>query len=79
MEEKKDKKEKSFEENILELENLVKTLETGNCPLDDAINMFTEGMRLAKACGDKLATATEKVNKILAENGQLEDFDTPAE
>ena len=80
MEEKKDnKKEKSFEESILELENLVKKLEAGNCPLDEAIDIFTEGMRLAKVCGDKLNSATEKVNKILTENGNLEDFETPTE
>lgn len=74
-----EKKEKTFEESILELENLVKELESGSCPLDDAIDKFTEGMKLAKFCGDKLTTATEKVNKILTENGNLEDFETPSE
>ena len=78
-EEKKDKKEKSFEESIVELEAIVKELETGSCSLDDAIAKFTEGMRLAKLCGDKLTNATEKVNKILTENGTLEDFETPQE
>lgn len=73
------KKEKTFEECMLELENLVKELESGNCPLDDAIEKFTEGMRLAKLCGDKLDSATKKVNKILTENGTLEDFETPSE
>ncbi len=80
MEEKnKNDKEKTFEESILELENLVKELESGNCPLDDAINKFTKGMKLAKYCGDKLTAATEKVNKILTETGELQDFDTPTE
>lgn len=78
-EEKKSKKEKTFEESIAELETIVKELETGSCSLDDAINKFTEGMKLAKTCGDKLNTATEKVNKILMENGELEDFETPQE
>lgn len=73
------KEEKTFEENILELETLVKELEAGNCPLDEAIDKFTEGMRLAKLCGDKLTAATEKVNKILTENGTLEDFEAPQE
>ena len=31
MKEENKNKEKTFEENILELENLVKKLETGNC------------------------------------------------
>ena len=79
MEEEKNNKEKSFEENINELEKLVKELETGSCSLDDAIEKFTEGTRLAKLCGDKLNQATEKVNKILTENGELKEFETPTE
>lgn len=71
--------EKTFEESIVELEKIVKELETGSCSLDDAINLFTEGMRLAKLCGDKLNSATEKVNKILTETGELKDFETPEE
>lgn len=73
------KKEKTFEENITELESIVKELETGSCSLDDAIDKFTTGMKLAKSCGDKLNAATEKVNKILTENGELKDFETPTE
>lgn len=78
MEEEKTKK-KTFEENITELEKIVKELEAGSVPLDVAIEKFTEGMRLAKACGDDLNNATEKVNKILTENGELQDFETPTE
>ncbi len=74
-----EKKEKTFEENLTELELIVKELETGSCSLDDAIEKFTNGMKLAKVCGDKLNAATEKVNKILTENGELKDFETPAE
>ncbi len=79
MKEEKTKEEITFEEGIQKLENIVKTLEAGSCPLEDAINLFTEGMSLAKTCGDKLSNATDKVNKILSENGTLEDFETPTE
>ena len=72
-----DKKELSFEESITKLEKIVKELESGSCNLDDAINKYTEGMKLAASCGEKLNTATEKVNKILSENGELKDFETP--
>ena len=68
------KEEMTFEDKIKLLEEIVKELESGEVPLDDAINKYTEGMRLAKYCGDKLNDATEKVNKILAEDGQLKDF-----
>ena len=69
------KKEKTFEENLEQLEKIVKDLESGEVPLDDAIDKFNEAMKLAKACNDKLKKAEESVNKILKEDGSLEDFD----
>ena len=70
----KKEEEKTFEENITSLEAIVKDLENGNVPLDDAINKFNEAMKLAKSCNDKLTSAEENINKILKENGKLEDF-----
>ena len=67
--------EKSFETNLKDLEDLVKELESGNVPLEDAIKKYTEAMELAKSCSDKLNNATEKVNKILASDGNLKDFE----
>ena len=67
-------KEKSFEEALEELEIIIKELEMGNAPLDDAIKKYTEAMKLAKVCNDKLDNATKSVNKIREENGKLEDF-----
>ena len=68
-------KEMNFEENIKKLENIVAELESGDVPLDDAINKYTEAMKLSKECSNKLAEVSEKVNKILSENGTLEDFE----
>ena len=42
--------------------------------LDDAINKYTEAMKIAKECSEKLDNATKAVNKILNENNELEDF-----
>lgn len=67
-------KEKSFEESLIELEQIVKELENGNVPLDDAITKFNEAMKIAKNCNDKLNKAEESVNKILNKEGTLEDF-----
>lgn len=66
--------EKSFEESLNELENLVRELESGEAPLDAAINKYTEAMNLAKICSEKINKATESVNKILTEQGELKDF-----
>ena len=68
------KEEQSFEESLKELETIVKDLESGNTNLDDAINKFNDAMKLSKLCNDKLKNAEENVNKILKENGSLEDF-----
>ena len=70
----KEKEEMTFEEKIKLLEEIVKELETGEVPLDEAINKYTEAMKLAKICGDKLTKATEPVNKILMDNGEEKDF-----
>lgn len=66
--------EGSFEENIKNLESIVKELESGDVSLDDAINKYTEAMTIAKGCSDKLNEVSESVNKILTENGSIEDF-----
>ena len=67
-----EQKNKSFEESLTELESIVKELEVD---LDQAISKYSEAMKLAKTCGDKLNDATSKVNKILTENNTLEDFE----
>lgn len=65
---------KTFEDKIRVLEAIIKELEEGEVNLDDAIEKYTKAMKLAKECSDKLNKATEKVNKILLDNGTLQDF-----
>ena len=65
---------KNFEKALKDLELIVRELESGNVNLDDAINKYTEAMKLAKFCGEKLNDATKKVNKILTDNDELKDF-----
>lgn len=71
-----EKKEKTFEEKLNDLEIIIKELENGNVDLDDAINKYTEAMNIAKECSDKLDAAEKAVNKIIKEDGNLEDFKT---
>ncbi len=73
MAEKKEK-ELSFEESLLELEGIVKKLEVGDVPLDDAIEEFNKAMKLAKACDLKLKNAEEAITKLVKENGEVVDF-----
>lgn len=71
-----DKKEKelSFEENLNKLEEIVKKLESGEVPLDNAIAEFTEAMNLAKLCDEKLKTAEEAITKLVNKDGTITDF-----
>ena len=73
MAEKKEK-ELSFEESLENLESIVKKLETGEVPLDDAIEEFNKAMKLAKTCDDKLKSAEEAITKLVKENGDIVDF-----
>ena len=75
---KKEIEKKKFEELIEELEVIVKDLEAGNTDLDETIKKYTEAMKIAKVCNDKLENATTAVNKILNENGELTDFEINA-
>ncbi len=67
--------ELSFEDKIKKLEKIVSELENGEVGLDKAIEKYSEAMALAKECSDKLNDVTLKVNKIMLDNGSLEDFE----
>ena len=67
-------KEKTFEEKIKELEYIVNELESGEIDLDSSIEKYTKAMKIVKECDEKLKNVEEQVNKIVAENGTLENF-----
>lgn len=67
--------EKKFDEIMLEIEHIVKDLENGNLDLEASIEKYSEAMKLIKICSDKLNKATESVNKIIDENGNLSNFE----
>lgn len=69
-----DKKELSFEESLVMLEEIVKKLEVGDVPLDDAINEFNKAMKLAKTCDEKLKNAEEAISKLVNKDGEIVDF-----
>ena len=71
--------EKTFETALKELEQIVKELESGNIELEKAIEKYTEAMKLVKICNEKLNHATDSVNILLQENGELKDFEIQEE
>lgn len=58
------KKEKSFEERLLALEELVKQMETGGLPLADTLKAYEQGEKLAESLKKELAAAEERLTVL---------------
>lgn len=52
----------SFEENIKELEEIVKKLESGEVSLDDMLKLFEEGVKRSRECTRQLEEAEQKIS-----------------
>jgi exodeoxyribonuclease VII small subunit len=72
-------KNQSFEEALLQLEEIVAKLEQGDVPLEEAIDYYKDGMNLSKVCHDKLKNIEEKMSVILGEDGQMRPFSVGGE
>jgi exodeoxyribonuclease VII small subunit len=59
-----DVSELSFEAALRRLEEIVRKLETGDTPLDQAIDLYAEGDRLKQQCEKRLADAQARIEKI---------------
>jgi exodeoxyribonuclease VII small subunit len=66
-----------FEQSLGELEALVQKLEQGDVPLEEALKTFERGVVLTRQCQTALRSAQQKVEVLLARNGeeQVEAFD----
>ena len=67
----------TFEQSLEELETLVDKLERGQLTLDESLETFENGMKLARVCTQKLTKAERKIEKLIEKNGELrtEPFD----
>ena len=55
---------KTFEENMMRLEQIVRALERGDVALDESLKLFQEGTQLVQSCGKLLDEAQLQVKKI---------------
>lgn len=58
--------EMSFEQALTGLNKCVKDLEGGGLSLEETINSFEEGKRLAKKCYEMLENAELRINQLNA-------------
>ena len=60
----------NFEQTLAELEKVVARLESGECTLDESIELFTKGVELTKKCNVCLENAKLQI-KLLNESEAL--------
>jgi exodeoxyribonuclease VII small subunit len=61
----------SFEAALKRLEEIVRTLESGEAPLDESIRLYEEGERLKQQCEARLKAAQARIEKIqIGRDGQ---------
>ena len=58
-------KNKTFEESMVRLEQIVRAMERGDVPLEESLKLFQEGTELVRSCGELLDDAQLQVNKIM--------------
>ena len=65
----------TFEAAMASLEAIVKELEQGDVPLEQALAQFQKGMELSKICQDTLAKAETTLTKMMTDQGTEVVFD----
>ncbi len=76
---KKESSEASFEESLKRLEKIVEKLESGDVPLESAIQLYEEGVGLSKVCAEKLGRVEltlKRLEKDLEGNSSILDDET---
>ncbi|KXA43546.1 MULTISPECIES: exodeoxyribonuclease VII small subunit [Staphylococcus] len=70
--------EQSFENMMVELENIVKKLDNETVSLEEALDLYQRGMKLSASCDETLKNAEKKVNELMKSNDG-EQAETSAE
>ncbi len=58
-----------FEDALHELEGIVKKIESGEHSLEENLKLFERGIALTRQCSSKLDAATQRIKKLVDENG----------
>lgn len=56
---------KTFEESMQRMEQIVRAMEQGDVPLEESLKLFQEGTQLVRSCNQLLDEAQLQVTKIM--------------
>lgn len=62
----------TIDENLEQLDKIVRDMEQGNQSLEEALASFEAGIKLVKKCSSQLDRAEKKI-KILSESGETSE------
>jgi len=62
----------SFEAGLQQLEAIVKEMESGELPLERAIELFERGMKLSEGCRRQLEDAESRVEILMRRAGEMQ-------
>lgn len=67
---------RTFEQNMQRLEQIVRAMERGDVALEESLKLFQEGTELVRSCGKLLDEAELQVKKIMTDaNGEPVEVD----
>ena len=74
-------KERTFEESIGLLEEIIAKLVNQNTSLEEAMSLFKQGVELSDVCAKKLEDVKQSVSVLIEKNGEVqkEEFVTENE
>jgi exodeoxyribonuclease VII small subunit len=64
---------KSFEDRLSRLEGLAEKLREGKIPLEEAVSLFEEGVKLAKSLEKDLSRVERRVEILTREPGEKDE------
>lgn len=63
----------TFESALVELESILKELESGSQDLNTMLDLFERGLELTNICREKLKDAENRITTLVKEGGQLKE------
>jgi len=58
----------NFETSLEELERIVRELERGDLPLEKSLELFEQGVKLSRACQERLNEAERRIEILTRDN-----------